>query len=96
MKRASELLLGIAVEGEQIKLEEIADQDVIVKSVGFFDSELGPSAAVVIDVNEDTCWFITASQILVDGLVKIQEQVPFIARFTRHVSGADRRYWTME
>lgn len=96
MKRASELLLGVPVEGEQVKLEEIADQDVIVTAFGFFDSDLGPSAAVIVRIDDDDCWFVTASQILVEGLGKLAEEVPFLAKFVSHVSATDRQYWTME
>lgn len=96
MRRASELLLGVEVEGHQVKLSEIADRDVIVKSVGFFDSELGPSAAVVIQKADDILWFITASTILVEGLEKLIDDMPYLARFKSKVSGGGRTYWTME
>ena len=96
MKRASELLLGVEVEGQQVKLSDIADQDVIVESVGFFDSELGPSAAVIINNSGEVCWFITASSILVEGFEKLMGEMPYVACFRSKKSASDRNYWTME
>lgn len=96
MKRASELLLGVSVEGEQVRLEELQDTDVVVKGIGFFDSDLGPSAAVIAQIQDDTVWFITASGILLEGFEKLKDSMPYIARFVRKVSAGGRRYWTME
>lgn len=96
MKRASELLLGVEVSGGQVKLSAIADKDVVIKLVGFFDSEIGPSAAVVIESEGETWWFVTASLILVEALTKLMDDMPYIARFRSKVSASGRNYWTME
>lgn len=96
MKRASELLLGVEVEGVQVKLADIADKDVVVVDVGFFDSDLGPSAAVVVQHADDTLWFLTASLILVEALTKLLDEMPYVACFRSKKSAADRNYWTME
>jgi len=96
LKRASELLLGVEVEGEQVRLEELADRNVVVKSVGFFDSDLGPSAAVVVLIDDEPAWFITASGILMEAFDKLKDQMPFVAKFVHKTSGSGRRYWTVE
>lgn len=96
MKRASELLLGVPVEGTQVKLTDIADTDVVVHGVGFFDSDLGPSAAVIVELGDRKLWFVTASAILVEGFEKLMEEMPFLARFVSHLSSSERQYWTME
>lgn len=96
MKRASELLLGVPVEGRQVKLSAIEGANVVVVGVGFFDSDLGPSAAVIVEQGGEKAWFITASAILVEGLEKLQENMPYLARFVSKTSATDRTYWTME
>lgn len=96
MPRASQLLYGIAVEGTQVKLSQIEGADVEVLSVGFFESDFAPGAAVQIAQGEEKAWFLTFSQVILETLDQLKGKEPFTARFTSHKSASGRTYWTIE
>lgn len=95
-KRISELLYGIAPEGDQVKLASIEGADVLVKSFGTWEGDLGTSATVNIEQDGRAAWFITASSIIVDALERVKDELPLTARFMKRVGASGRGYWTIE
>ena len=94
--RASEILYGVALEGQPVKLSDLEGIDLTVKAVGITESELGERVTVVCERAGVVMWFSTQSAVLATAFGLLKGNEPYQATFKRVMGKAGRQYWTVE
>lgn len=94
--RASEILYGVAIEGQPVKLSDLEGIEVTVTACGITESELGERVTIVCSKGDVVMWFSTQSGVLATAFGLLKGHEPYEAIFKRVVGKAGRSYWTVE
>lgn len=94
--RASEILYGVALEGQPVKLADLEGIEVVVKAVGITESELGERVTIVCERAGVVMWTSTQSAVLATAFGLLKGHEPYEATFKRVIGKAGRSYWTVE
>jgi hypothetical protein len=97
VRKFSEVLEEIAPQGVNVKIAEMVDQTIIVRSVRFFNGRFGPAAFVIFtDLNGELMNMIVGNKIVLPKLLIVREQLPVECKLVKKEGGSANAYFDIE
>lgn len=92
-----EVLEEIAPQGAKLKKQDLADQDIVIRSIRFFRGQYGVGAFVIGTTLEGELFnTILGNKVILSKLALVVDQLPVTARLVRKEGGQGEFYWDIE
>jgi hypothetical protein len=96
-RRIGEVMEEIAPQGEKVKKQDLENQEIIIRSLRFFNGRYGLGCFVLGTYADGTLFnTILGNKVIMPKLALIQDQLPIAATLVKKEGGQGTFYWDLE